>query len=94
MPSGVGVGLRLAQSRIQKVLPRPSLGFDADLAAHHVDHPLGDREAESEALALERAAAAIEALEDAIALLRGNPRPVSSTSITTLLPLPRRRREA
>src|ERR1700679_2781836 len=45
-------------------------GVGADLAAHHVDHPPRDRQAEAEALLLARLAAAVEALEDALDLRR------------------------
>jgi hypothetical protein len=54
----------------------------ADLAAHHVDHAAGDRQAEAEALLLARLVAAVEALEDALDLRLGMPVPVSITSKT------------
>src|ERR1700750_458591 len=44
--------------------------LDADTAAHHVDHPLRDRQAEAEAFLLARLAAAVKALEDAPELCR------------------------
>src|SRR6188472_719649 len=43
----------------------------ADLAAHHVDHAAGDRQAEAEALLLARLATTVEALENALDLRRG-----------------------
>src|SRR5690348_1677708 len=52
--------------------PLPLRRFDADPAAHHVDHPLRDRETEAAALLLARLAAAVEALEDALQLPRWN----------------------
>ena len=69
MRSGSALGAA-SRSLIVKMLPRPSSEETLDLAAHHIDHPLGDREAEPEALALQRTAAAVEALEDAILLRR------------------------
>src|SRR5260221_246881 len=48
----------------------PLDGLGADLAAHHVDHAAGDRQAEAEALLLARLAATVEALEDALDLRR------------------------
>src|SRR5438128_2501627 len=47
--------------------------FGADLAAHHVDHATGDRQPEAEAFLLAGLAAAVEALEDALALRRRDP---------------------
>src|SRR5262249_60353174 len=41
-----------------------------DLTAHHVDHPLRDRQTQAEAVALEDRRAAIEAIEDPILFLR------------------------
>ena len=57
----------------RRCCPSPGLRAEADLAAHHVDHPLRDREAEAEALALERGRASVEPLEDAVLLFGGNP---------------------
>ena len=71
MRTGVGLGWAIGR-RTQKVLPSPSTELGADLAAHHVDHPPRDRQAEAEALLLARLAAAVEALEDALDLRRGN----------------------
>ena len=56
----------------QKVRPPPPR-FDSELATHDVDHSPCDREAETEALLLERARAAIEALEDALDLIGRDP---------------------
>src|SRR4051794_6279822 len=47
-------------------------GVGPDFAAHDVDHAAGDREAEAEALVLARLRAAIEALEYALDLGRGD----------------------
>src|SRR5262245_7396733 len=47
----------------------------ADLAAHHVDHAAGDRQAEAEALVLARLVTPVEPLEDSFYLGRGYPRP-------------------
>ena len=55
------------------MLPSPSTEVGADLAAHHVDHAPGDRQAEAEALLLARLAAPVEALEDALDLRRRDP---------------------
>src|SRR3954449_4521603 len=52
--------------------PLPLHGLDPDPAAHHVDHPLRDRQAEAEALLLARLAAPVEALEDAFELCGRN----------------------
>ena len=54
------------------MLPTPSSDSTPISSAHHVDHPLGDREAEAESLLLERARAAVEALEDALHLFWGD----------------------
>src|SRR3954452_9224624 len=52
--------------------PLPLHGLDPDPASHHVDHPLGDREAEAEALMRAGLAAPVEALGDAFELRSRN----------------------
>src|SRR6478752_4223837 len=52
--------------------PLPQYRLGADPAAHHVDHPPRDRQAEAEALLLARLAAPVEALEDALQLPGGD----------------------
>ena len=69
--TGVAAGLA-AGRRTQKSRAHAGLGRDADLAAHHVDHPLRDREAEAEALFLTGVRATKESFKDAVDLISGD----------------------